>query len=294
MIKPLIVITGKNGQLGWELMQLEAQLSNEFELLFTDRTQLDLSKPETIAVFFTKHKPSYFINCAAYTLVDKAETEKEIAMAVNAESVANIASECNSIGCVFITISTDYVFNGAGKNPYLPNQATEPVNYYGLTKQQGELKALENNAKTIIIRTAWVYSSHGNNFVKTMLRLMATRETISVVDDQIGSPTYAKDLANVLIKIVKQLEEGVQKFGIYHFTNSGTISWYNFACAIKDNAGLSCSVSPIPSTAFPTPAKRPSYSVLDTTSIQEDYQIQLELWQNSLAICMKDLGVMNA
>ena len=289
MYKPLVVITGKNGQLGWELSQLKSLNTFQFDFLFTSRAELDLSQPDLIPAFFKKYKPQYFINCAAYTLVDKAESEREIALATNATSVGVIAVECAAIDCTLITISTDYVFDGNGTSPYLPNQATDPLNYYGLTKYEGEQLALQNNPKTIIIRTSWVYSVHANNFVKTMLRLMKEREELKIVADQVGSPTYAADLADAIIKIIEQLESGNIHYGIYHYSNSGVISWYDFAVAIKNIAGMSCNVLPIPTTDFPTPAKRPAYSVLDKQSIVTDYDIKLIDWKASLKKCIAAL-----
>ena len=289
MYKPLVVITGKNGQLGWELSQLKSLNTFQFDFLFTSRAELDLSQPDLIPAFFKKYKPQYFINCAAYTLVDKAESEREIALATNATSVGVIAAECAAIDCTLITISTDYVFDGNGTSPYLPNQATDPLNYYGLTKYEGEQLALQNNPKTIIIRTSWVYSVHANNFVKTMLRLMKEREELKIVADQVGSPTYAADLADAIIKIIEQLESGNIHYGIYHYSNSGVISWYDFAVAIKNIAGMSCNVLPIPTTDFPTPAKRPAYSVLDKQSIVTDYDIKLIDWKASLKKCIAAL-----
>lgn len=289
MGKPLLVITGKNGQLGWELERLSRQFAASFDFVFTDREQLDLEQPGTIPGFFQRYRPDYFINCAAYTAVDKAETEKETAYTVNAESVGILARECNRIGCTFITISTDYVFNGRGTVPYLPETPAEPVNYYGYTKWMGEQLALENNNHTIIIRTSWVYSSHGNNFVKTMLRLMKERETLKVVDDQTGSPTYAADLAKAILNIIQSLEKGNRHYGRYHYSNRGVLSWYQFALRIKELAGLTCQVLPQPGSAYPTPAKRPAYSVMDTRSVQHDFGIGIIDWDTSLQECMRVL-----
>ena len=289
MYKPLVVITGKNGQLGWELAQLKALNTFQFDFLFTGRDELDLSKPDTITTFFKKYKPQYFVNCAAYTLVDKAETERDAALATNATSVGLIAAECAAIGCTLITISTDYVFDGNGTSPYLPTLATDPLNYYGFSKREGEELALQNNPKSIIIRTSWVYSTHGNNFVKTMLRLMKERTELKVVGDQIGSPTYAADLADAIIQIIEQLESGVTHYGIYHYSNSGVISWYDFAVAINKIAGFNCNVLSIPTSDYPTPAKRPAYSVLDKESIIKDYEVKLIDWQISLRKCIHSM-----
>jgi dTDP-4-dehydrorhamnose reductase len=290
MSKPLVVVTGKNGQLGWELQQLVAHVETAFDFFFTGREELDLSDPEMIVAFFQKYKPAYFINCAAYTAVDRAESEQEFAYAVNASSVGLLATECNKLNCPFITISTDYVFDGKGTAPYAIDHPADPVNYYGYTKWIGEKQALDNNPKTIVIRTSWVYSSHGNNFVKTMLRLMKEREELKVVNDQIGSPTYAADLASAILQIITRLAAGKTHYGIYQFSNAGRISWFDFAVAIQTLAGLSCVIHPIPTKDFPTPAKRPAYSVMDTQQIVADFGVPLKNWKESLMHCISKLS----
>lgn len=292
-MKPLIVITGKNGQLGWELSQLQQHLQDKFKFLIVDKDELDLGNPQSIPSFFVHYQPKYFISCGAYTAVDKAETDKELCYKINAESVGVIASECAAIDCKLITISTDYVFDGNGTLPYLPNQQKDPLNYYGYSKAVGEDLAFANNPKTIVVRTSWVYSVHGANFVKTMVRLMKERETLSVVGDQVGSPTYAADLAKALLHIVLELEKGNEHYGYYHYSNDGVISWYDFAEAIKTNAGLTCSISAIPTSAYPTLAKRPAYSVLDKTSIVKDFGVEMIDWQVSLKKCMAELLAVN-
>ena len=289
MSKPLIVVTGKNGQLGWEILQIADFMKNSFDFLFTGREELDLSKPETIAPFFEKNHPDYFINCAAYTAVDKAEQENELAYKINVESVGLIAQYCAKIHAKLITISTDYVFDGNGVSPYTPETKTSPINYYGYSKWMGEQLALSNCAETIVIRTSWVYSVHGNNFVKTMLRLMNDRTELNVVRDQIGSPTYASDLANTIFKIIESIELGHAHYGIYHYNNSGVISWYDFATAIAKEASKNCIVHPIPSSAYPTPAKRPGYSVMDCSKLVNDYGIVLKDWHKSLKACLNNL-----
>jgi len=289
MSKPVIAVTGKNGQLGYELEQIASAYSGAFEFMFTDRSHLDIGNPSSIVDFFEKYKPAYFINCAAYTAVDKAETEQEAAYLVNAESVGLIAVQCHLHHCTLIHISTDYVFNGRGTEPYRTDAVTDPVNYYGYTKWKGEQLALANNEQTIIIRTSWVYSAHGNNFVKTMLRLMKDRAEIKVVSDQVGSPTYAADLANAILQMISSIEKGNLHYGIYHYSNEGVISWYEFASAIRDRSGFSCKVLPIPGSEYPTPAKRPSYSVMDKSSLQNDFGIHFIDWQKSLDRCLAAL-----
>jgi dTDP-4-dehydrorhamnose reductase len=290
MSKPLIVVTGKNGQLGWEILQIADAVKDSFEFLFTGREELDLSKPETIAPFFEKYHPDYFVNCAAYTAVDKAEQENELAYKTNAESVGLIAQYCAKIHAKLITISTDYVFDGNGLSPYTTETKTSPINYYGYSKWMGEQLALSNCAETIVIRTSWVYSVHGNNFVKTMLRLMNDRPELNVVSDQIGSPTYAADLANTIIKIIESIELGHAHYGIYHYSNSGVISWFDFATAIAKEGGRNCKVHPIPSSAYPTPAKRPGYSVMDCSKLVKDYGIELNAWEHGLKTCIANLS----
>ncbi len=288
-LKPVIAISGKDGQLGWELQQ-QVSLFPEFDFKFCNRKELDIANAIDLEIFFEREQPAYFINCAAYTGVDKAETDQESALNINAVAVGNIAKLCKKYNTVFITFSSDYVFDGNATEPYLVNHKTNPVNYYGYTKQLGEQLALENSLQTIVIRTSWVYSSHGNNFVKTMLRLMKEKESINVVNDQIGSPTYAADLAKATLEIIKQINNGNKHFGTYHFSNTGVISWFDFALAIKHLAKLTCNVHPIPSASFPTPAKRPAYSVFDKSALEKDYHIPMIDWTISLKKCLELLG----
>ncbi len=280
MEKPLIVVTGASGQLGFCLRQIAPNYTN-YNFLFATREQLDLSNLQSIKSFFVQYKPAFFINCAAYTAVDKAENEQEFALTINATAVGEIAQQCAIIKATLITISTDYVFDGNGTSPYLETSNTSPINYYGYTKWLGEKLAIENNPKTIIIRTSWVYALHGNNFVKTMLRLMKERDEINVVADQIGCPTYAPDLAIAIVEIIQQLPSN-PKFGIYHYSNTGAISWFQFATAIKELSKLNCIVNPIPSSAYSTPAKRPTYSVMDLSAIENDFSIIPTDWKTSL------------
>ena len=290
MPNPLVVVSGKNGQLGWEFQQLTKTITTGFDFLFTGREELDLSNPLSIPDFFNLHKPVYFINCAAYTAVDKAEMEKELALLINAKSLGVIADECRKHNCTLITISTDYVFDGHSDIPYQTDATVNPINYYGQTKRMGEKLALENNEHSIIIRTSWVYSSHGNNFVKTMSRLMREKAEIKVVSDQFGSPTNAIDLANVILQIIQSLENGNHHYGIYHYANQGIISWYDFAVAIKKLEKLPCEILPIPTTEFPTPAKRPRYTAMDTSKISLDFGIEMIKWEESLKTCIEKLG----
>lgn len=281
-----ILVTGANGQLGKELRQLESAFP-AFEFVFLSREDFPIHHPELARNTFAAYQPSFCINCAAYTAVDRAESEPELAYQVNAEAVGVLAAICHAQNCRFIHISTDYVFDGQGSRPYLPSDPTGPQSVYGASKLKGELDAQQLNPDTIIIRTSWVYSEFGKNFVKTMLRLMTERTEVSVVDDQWGCPTYAADLAAAIMHIVVS-DNWVP--GIYHFSNAGAINWYQFACGIRDLAGLAAKVNPIPSSAYPTPAVRPKYSVLDTKSMAETFNIEMKPWQDSLSVCLNKLN----
>ena len=286
MSKPLIVVTGKNGQLGSELELLAPSFAHVYDFLFADRAVIDLSSNDSIDKFCDAHKPSVIINCAAYTAVDKAETDRVAVLQINAVAVGKLAAYCKAIGALFITVSTDYVFDGNGTSPYLPSDATDPINYYGASKAEGEKLALANNPESIIIRTSWVYSRFGNNFVKTMIRLMGERPSLNVVGDQIGAPTYAADLAAAIMHIVAQKAAGNAHCGIYHYSNSGAISWYDFAVAIGEMIQSNCAVAKIGSEAFPTPAKRPHYSLMDCSSIIQDFGVDQPGWKESLGKCV--------
>lgn len=281
-----ILITGANGQLGSEIRVL-SPLFPAFDFVFADRSEFSLESESEILSFLEETKANYLVNCAAYTAVDKAETEVELADLVNHKAVALLAKWSFENNCKLIHISTDYVFEGTSEIPLKENDRTNPQNEYGRTKLLGERACQENNPDSIIIRTSWVYSEFGANFVKTMLRLMNERESISVVNDQIGSPTYAKDLAEVIFKII-EIESWHP--GIYNFSNEGEISWFEFALAIKEISGSSCDVKGIPSEAYPTPAKRPAYSLLDKTKIKEVYKIKIPDYKSSLEKCLNNLS----
>jgi dTDP-4-dehydrorhamnose reductase len=286
MDKPGIIVTGANGQLGRELQVLAAQFP-AYRFVFADRAQLPVDDQQKVAGFFAAHAPSWCINCAAYTAVDKAETDKETAFRINGDGPGHLAAACRRHGAKLIHVSTDYVFDGNSSTPLKESDPTAPINVYGASKLAGEQKAMEiNPAGTVIIRTAWVYSEFGNNFVKTMIRLMKERPAISVVDDQIGSPTYAADLAAAILRII-----GSPRFapGIYHYSNEGRISWYAFAQAIRSRIGSSCTINPIPSSQFPTAAKRPHYSLLDKTLIGNTYQVDIPGWEAGLTTCISHL-----
>ncbi len=283
-----LLVTGANGQLGWELGQL-AKAYPAFEFVLVDRSQLDFAFPETFEKIIQTIAPDCIINTAAYTAVDKSETEKALSYTVNATAVQTLASICKKLAIPFMTYSTDYVFDGEATEPYLSSTKMDPVNYYGSTKAAGETLAMEVNENTIIIRTSWVFSSHGNNFVKTMMRLMKERDQLNIVADQKGRPTYAKDLAIATMKMIEALHAGKTIKGIYHFANQGETTWYDFAAKIKAIAGLTCDLQPIETKDFPTPAKRPAYSVLDTSRIEEALSLSIPHWEDALTSCMKEI-----
>jgi dTDP-4-dehydrorhamnose reductase len=280
-----ILVTGANGQLGWELGQLAANYP-AFKFVFIDRSQLDLSYPESFEKIIQTIAPDCIINTAAYTAVDKSETEKELAFTVNATAVQELARISKGLAIPFITYSTDYVFDGEATQPYPISTKVDPINYYGSTKAAGEKMAMEVNENTIIIRTSWVFSSHGNNFVKTMMRLMKERPNLNIVADQKGRPTYAKDLAITTMKMIEAINAGKTIKGVYHFANMGETTWYDFADKIKAIAGLDCVLNPVETKDFPTPAKRPSYSVLDTSKIEQDLAIDIRHWEDALTDCI--------
>lgn len=285
MSKPAILVTGANGQLGKELRAL-AETDTHFRFIFTGRDDLPIHRQEQVREFFAKQQPAFCINCAAYTAVDKAESERELAFLTNAVAVGVLSSVCKEFQTGFIHISTDYVFNGQSPDPYKETDATDPVNVYGSSKLQGEEICMKNNPDAIIIRTAWVYSVFGNNFVKTMMRLMKERTSIGVVNDQVGAPTYAADLAEAILLII-QHKTWIP--GIYHYSNEGRISWYDFAVAIKELTGSACVVNAIPSSQFPTPAARPSFSLLNTDKIKNNFGLSIPNWRTSLERCVQQL-----
>ena len=283
-----ILVTGSNGQLGWELGQL-AKSYPAFKFVLVDRSQLDLAFPETFEKMIQTIAPDCIVNTAAYTAVDKSETEKDLSYTVNATAVQTLASICKNLAIPFMTYSTDYVFDGEATQPYSTATKVDPVNYYGSTKAAGEAMAMEANEDTIIIRTSWVFSSHGNNFVKTMMRLMKERDQLNIVADQKGRPTYAKDLAMATMKMIEAMNAGKSIKGVYHFANTGETTWFDFAATIKAIAGLDCALNPIETKDFPTPAKRPAYSVLDTSKIEEALSIAIPHWEDALISCMKEI-----
>ena len=281
-----ILVTGANGQLGSEFRHL-ANIDNKYQWIFTDREELDLADLENLTNEISHIKPDLLINCAAYTAVDKAESEIELADVLNHQAVAIMADWTFANDCKFIHVSTDYVFDGASNVALSEDAPTGPINVYGKTKLAGENACLKGNPLSIVIRTSWVYSSFGANFVKTMLRLLKEKDTLNVVDDQIGSPTYAADLAHAIFAI---LNHSNWQPGVYNYSNLGEISWYEFALAIQEISGLDCRVSGIPSSQFLTAAKRPGYSLLDKSKIKNTYGLIIPDYEASLRRCM---GLMN-
>ncbi len=277
-----ILVTGANGQLGKEMQVIAANFP-DYNFLFVTKEELPIDDAEAVAKYFESNPIDVCVNCAAYTAVDKAETEIERAFAVNGEAVCTLASLCKKANALFIHVSTDYVFDGTAASPYKEDNPVNPIAVYGASKLKGEQLALQNNPASIIIRTSWVYSSFGNNFVKTMLRLMKEKESINVVADQKGCPTYAADLANAIMDIING---GDITPGIYNFSNHGIITWYEFAVAIKELSGSKCIVNPIPTSQYPTPAKRPAYSVLDTAKIRSTFNVVIPEWKESLQQCL--------
>lgn len=278
-----ILVTGATGQLGSELKVLSNNYS-QFEWVFADRTLVSLDNLSVLQSQLETIIPAIILNCAAYTAVDKAESEPDAANTVNHLAVAIIAQYAKDNSVKLIHISTDYVFDGTSSIALTEEALTKPINVYGASKRAGELACLEANSEAIIIRTSWVYSSFGNNFVKTMQRLMQERESIGVVNDQIGSPTYAADLAQAMMTIVTA-PEWIP--GIYNYSNEGEISWYEFVLAIKEIGGYTCEVNGIPSSAYPTAAKRPAFSLLDKSKIKRVYGVSVPEYTESLKKCME-------
>jgi len=284
-----ILITGANGQLGNE-MRLLADQFPDFTFDFTDINELDLCNAETVLDYFTSTKPSYVINCAAYTAVDGAEDNIELCTKVNRDAVANIAKAAKVIKAKVLHVSTDYVFDGTKHTPYVETDPVCPNSVYGKTKLEGEQVLQEFCPESVILRTAWLYSPFGNNFVKTMIKLGKEREKLTVIFDQIGTPTYAGDLASALMAIVVSAEKGAFTPGIFHYSNEGVCSWYDFTISIHKLAGITtCQVLPIETKDYPAKAARPAFSVLNKSKIKAVYGITIPHWETSLAVCIAKL-----
>ena len=274
-----VLVTGSKGQLASCIKDLENQYEN-INFIYTDYQGLDVCNRNQLKTFFeTQLNINYCINCAAYTAVDKAETEAEKAFEINAIGAKNLALVCNEFDTTLIHVSTDFVFDGEKTEPYIETDAAKPISVYGASKLQGELEIQKAIEKYFILRTSWLYSKHGNNFMKTMLRLAETRDEISVISDQIGTPTYAGDLAEVILEIINTKSTC---FGVYHYSNEGAISWYNFAAAIFEITKTQIKLNPIKTSAYPTPAKRPAFSVMDKTKIKRVLKNETSNWKESL------------
>lgn len=280
-----ILVTGAFGQLGSELRELSINYPND-NFTFVDREEMPLDDVDKVSDVLEEMQPDVIVSGGAYTAVDKAESEPELVDVINHRAVATMAKWARSNDRKLIHISTDYVFQGNSSTPLKEDEPTDPINVYGLSKQRGEEAIAQSGADAAIIRTAWVYSSHGANFVKTMIRLMTERDEISVIADQIGSPTYARDLAKAILDII---QSDKWEKGIYHFSNEGEISWYDFAVAIRELKGLDCKINAIPTEQYPTPAKRPRYSLLDKTKIKTQFGVVVPNWRDSLQAMLNRL-----
>lgn len=285
-----VLITGANGQLGSEIRK-SSELFPELSFVFTDLNELDITNPPAVEALLAEEKPQWLINCAAYTAVDKAETEEETAWLINAVAPAILAEKSRAVGCRFVQISTDYVFDGKSYLPYGEEDEVCPTSVYGHTKLEGELISQTNNPESLVIRTSWLYSSFGNNFVKSMIRLGLERDQLNVIFDQVGTPTYAGDLAMALLEIIRKTESGACQFvpGTYHYSNEGVSSWYDFAIAIHQIYGIACQVSAIESKDYPSPVARPPFSVLNKSKIKSIFGIQIPYWRTSLEKCILEI-----
>lgn len=283
-----IWVTGANGQLGNELRKLAVHSSGN-SYCFTDIQELDLTKAAEIERFMQEQEITAVVNCAAYTNVEKAEEEEEKADLINHQAVGYLADACKRFKAVLIHVSTDYVFGGDRNIPYREEEKTFPIGAYGRTKWAGEQAIQNSGCDYLIFRTAWLYSSFGNNFVKTMRRLTAERSELQVVFDQVGTPTYAGDLADLIFQIVEK--RGYEQHqGIYHFSNEGVCSWYDFACEIAALSGNTCAIAPCHSDEFPSKVKRPAFSVLDKTKVKRDFGCTIPHWKVSLQKCINELN----
>lgn len=289
-MKIKVLVTGANGQLGSEIRKISG-LFSEMEFCFTDVAELDITNSSKVAEFLAGFQPEFLVNCAAYTAVDKAETDLKAATLLNATAVGILAEQSAKVNCKMIHVSTDYVFNGNGPRPYREDDPVDPQSAYGRTKLDGEVLCLRFNPESIIIRTSWLYSAFGNNFVKTMVRLGNERTELGVIADQIGSPTNAADLAQAILTIISSVKSVEKPFvsGIYHYSNEGVASWYDFTKAIFDIAKINCLVKPIASEDYPSPVQRPPYSVMNKSKIKLIFGLQIPHWRDSLTVYFQEL-----
>jgi dTDP-4-dehydrorhamnose reductase len=285
-----VLITGSNGQLGSEIKELAANYK-KLDFVFKDLPELDICNFEALQAFIIDYNINIVINCAAYTAVDKAEEDAEIAEKVNSKGVLNLVNALQTVNGKLIHISTDYVFDGDHFLPYKETDPVSPVGVYGETKRAGELAVINSDIDSIVIRTSWLYSSNGNNFVKTMLRLGKEKESLGVIFDQVGTPTYARDLAKTCLEILTGVNAlKISKNGnLYHYSNEGVASWYDFAISIMELGGVNCKVKPIQTRDYLTLAKRPQYSVLNKSKIKTDFKIEIPYWRDSLKDCIEKI-----
>lgn len=285
-----VLITGSNGQLGSEIKDISGTYKS-VNFVYADLPELDICDVKSLNEYVSKYQINAVINCAAYTAVDKAEEDVEIAQKVNSEGVLNLVNAMEKVSGKMIHISTDYVFNGDHFMPYLENDTESPIGVYGKTKRDGELAVLNSNTDGIVIRTSWLYSAYGNNFVKTMMRLGNDKEELNVIFDQVGTPTFAGDLATACLEILSTHNFRIDKKGkVYHFSNEGVASWYDFAIAIMKIGNIDCKVFPIETKDYPTLAKRPHFSVLNKTKIKNDFGLEIPYWRDSLEKCIQKLS----
>jgi len=280
-----ILVTGSAGQLGKEIQKLSAGLMDNF--FFTDAEDLDITEQNLLNTYVGLNKINFIVNCAAYTAVDKAESEPQKAELINKIGPLNLAVVCSDFNIPLIHISTDFVFDGNKNSPYIETDLTNPLSVYGKTKLEGEQEIIKKAPTFAIIRTSWLYSEFGSNFVKTILRLGREKSEIKIVADQLGSPTYARDLAKVVLDIIPKIKKGTKE--LFHYSNNGVASWFDFAAKIIELSDLKCKAVPIPTKDYPTPAKRPKYSVMDKTKIKNYFNINISQWQESLAECINHM-----
>jgi dTDP-4-dehydrorhamnose reductase len=288
LVEKNVLVTGADGQLGREMKALTGRLNLPFRFLYTDANELDITDRQQIVSYVNDYQIQYIVNCAAYTAVDKAEEDVEKAYVVNAAAVENIARVAGQYGVKVIHLSTDFVFDGKSSVPYTEKMTADPLSVYGQSKLKGEEALQEHAGDWIILRTSWLYSEFGSNFVKTMMRLMNEREQLSIVADQRGTPTYAADLAEMILHMLQHAEENEWKSGIYHFSNRGETTWFGFAQEIKKLAGLErCELIPIKTEEFNSVAARPAYSVMDLSKICHTFSVVIPSWEEALGKCIR-------
>ncbi|MDR2951048.1 MAG: dTDP-4-dehydrorhamnose reductase [Dysgonomonas sp.] len=290
LVQKNILVTGANGQLGSEIRRISANHENNFKFFFTDVAELDITDLQAIDRFIKENNIKYIINCAAYTAVDKAEDDVDLCYKINRDAAKNLGIAATNNNAKVIHVSTDYVYDGTANKPYVETDAVNPQSIYGKSKLDGENELTKACPESIIIRTAWLYSIYGNNFVKTMIKLGKERDTLNVIADQTGTPTNAADLAQAIIKILDFSEANKFIPGIYHYSNEGITTWYDFTLAIHKDAGItSCKVNSITTDQYPTKATRPKYSVLEKAKIKSTFNLSIPKWEESLNICIKEL-----